>query len=791
MKRVLVGLDLNGRADVAARDRALDDPDTVLDRPMVINGGSGGHIVTTGGSALRRIAGPQAELAPHGRGDGWGGIGARGLRRSLAQALDAPEADGAAADIRAAVDALARGARDVVLAVPDLPTFDESRQGCLIRAIRVGRGPQVRLLWRSVAAFLDLLDQGLISCDATGEAWDILVHGPDGLERQRLTLIADKSHAGHVAPRRDGVGSLVLKEVGLDTLLRRAKAAVMTANPNLAWDRCEETRLGAALLSGAATAGEVEILRTWNTTWTSVTAPQILPESLWPDDMPMPEPDTRIVGAFLVSPLAPPLATALARRLHSAWPGLQAVTHATIARGALRAGRLIERGLPHYYDRIEPIRIAVQRDNEPGWEYLIQPDVVVPADKEYVSRPLDGFVWPQDKAQVEFFILKGEREVRHWTAEKDRGPAKPSPVTLRVRQTPGQSWARLSVASESWDVLARAPVALDWETIAPSNMTPDQVLEALRHPPPGIPDRIIEQPHAALWFGNVWAGNGEASAYAIREVAGETVPLKLWAATLRNPRVSPDGEKFWHVGTDGDLPGDLPDDIVTGFQIALARAAKTLLGRARLHDNEPLLVATWCFASCPASVQDALVVAWEAHDRGLGHRLLQAPAAIAVVKQGAGRAVTGKERLRQLLDVIVRSKLNHHDINALATILSRRDEAPAALTREIVDNLLPRLGDELLHLQVGTNFQQKFRATIQSIAGLFRWRAQESHALLAAREAVAQRLRITLEEVGHLLAHPRFAQVPALPRKREIVGSIIEFLDGQGDPDILSKIDKA
>jgi len=467
------------------------------------------------------------------------------------------------------------------------------------------------------------------------------------------------------------------------------------------------------------------------------------------------------------------------------------VIHATIARGALHAGRLIERGLPHYYDRIEPIRIAVQRNNEPGWEYLIQPDVVVPADKEYVSQPLEGFIWPRDKAQVEFYILKGEREVRHWTAEKDRGPATPSPVTLRVRQTPGQSWARLSVASDFWDVLARAPVVLDWETIMPSDMTPDQVLEALRHPPPGIPERIVEHPHAALWFGNVWAGNGEASTYAKREVAGDAVPLAQWAAALRNPRVSPEGEKFWHVGTDGDLPGDLPEDIVAGFQMALARAEKTLLGTAPLHDNEPLIVATWCFASCPASVQDALVAAWEAHDRGLGHRLLQAPAAIAVVKQGAGRAVTGKERLRHLLDVIVRSNLNHHDINALATILSRRDEAPAAMTRGIVDNLLPRLGNELLHLQVGTNFQQKFRATIQSIAGLFRWRTQESHALLAAREPVAQGLRTTLEEVGHMLAQPRFAQVPSLSRKRGIVGSIIEFLDGQGDPDILGKIDKA
>jgi hypothetical protein len=505
----------------------------------------------------------------------------------------------------------------------------------------------------------------------------------------------------------------------------------------------------------------------------------------------LPEGEPGATGAFFVTPLVDRLTTVLTVQLEKTWPGVRAVTHAAVARGALRAGRLIERGLPHYYDRIEQIRIAVQRDDEPVFADLIPAGTVVPADKEYISPPLDDFVWPREKAQVQFYILKGDREVRYWTAEKESGPGKSVPVTLQVRQTPGQSWARLSVTSVAWDVLARAPVTLDWETIAPLDKTPEAVLESLRHPPPGIPERIVERANAALWIGGDWAGNGEAATFARREVAGEPVHLSRWATSLRTSRTSPNGERFWHVSTDGSLPDDLPDDVVKGFRIALARTADRLLGGAALGDNEPLIAATWCFTACPEAVQDEIVTAWEAHMLGRVHRFLRAPAAIAVVKQGAGRAVTGEARLRRLFEIIRRSPLNHHDVNALAMILSRRAEAPDAMTREFVDDLGPRLARELLALQTGANFQQKFRATIQSIAGLFRWRTRESHALLASREPVAQSLRTTLEEVGQMLTHPRFAEVPALERKQAIVASIIEFLDGRGDPDILRKIDDA
>ena len=125
MRRVLVGLDLNGRADFAARDQMPDDPDLVLDSPLIIQGGLNSVVVMTRNA--HRVAGPQAEVAPHGRGRGWGELGAPERRRPLARAVDLPDDAATIADLRAAIDALARGADELILTVPDLIEFDEGR----------------------------------------------------------------------------------------------------------------------------------------------------------------------------------------------------------------------------------------------------------------------------------------------------------------------------------------------------------------------------------------------------------------------------------------------------------------------------------------------------------------------------------------------------------------------------------------------------------------------------------------------------------------------------------------
>ena len=788
MKRILVGLDLNGRADFAARDQMPDDPDLVLESPLIIRGGLNSVVVLT--KDVRRVAGPQAEVAPHGRGRGWGELGATERRRFLARAVDLPDDSATEADVRAAIDALARGADELMLTVPDLAEFDEVRQGALLR-IASDRRRRVRLLWRPVAVFLDLLAAGEIPVEAVGDAFRILVHGPRGLEDQTLVLAADPDHGSHRAPRRDGPGSLGWPELGLDAMFTAAQNAVRTANSSVNWDRCEDTRLGPRLLAGYVQPGEVEVLRTSNGSWTSAVAPPVGLSELIPDVVMLSGPRQSVVRTFVVTPLEDQLAHQLCSLLHPALGEAVPVHSDCVARGALRAGRLIERGLPHYYDRLERIAIAVLRNKEPVFADLIPEGEVVPANREYISRSLDGFQWARDKTNVEFYILKGDNEVRHWEARKEQGPDRPVPVVLRVRQTPGQSWARLTVTSEAWGALARAPISLDWETIAPQDLSPEDVLKRLRSPPPVIPNRLVERPHAALWLGGDLAGRGIASKLADQALLGGPILAAEWATVLRQSRRDPAApmDRLWHIGTDGDLPNDLPEEVREGFQIALDRLEVLLTSPRPQPDNAALIAATWCFAACPQLVQDRIVAALEVHARGGDHPLLRPRFAAKVLRNGAGRAVTGVERLRRVLKLYAASNLNNDTINGLAMLMSRRSEAADALDRLLVDHFAAALGRELLLQVESRHFSIKFRNTLSAIAGLFRWRKREPYALLATDDIVASGLRQTLERARQLMASPTYNYVRQREVKLTLIESIIALLDGSGDPDILRQIE--
>jgi hypothetical protein len=792
MSRRITGLDLSGRFDVAARDWSPEEPTLRLDPPRTVDGGVAADVVAIGGETRRRlIAGPQATFAPHGRGQGWGTIGAADRRRALCVAIDrlGEDVDNATA-VRAAVDALARGATDVVLAVPDLTDFGEAAQRLMLDAASAPRR-RARLLWRPVAAFLDLLATGELPVERSGARYRFLVHGPHGLEDQSLTLRDDPEDAGHRAPLREGPGRLVAPQTGLDALFAAASERVRAANPGIDWRRCESSRLGPRLVVGAAEPGETEVLRLHNATWVEALAPSLAPADLALTTTRLPPPDRPVAASFLVTPLAAPFADALAAAASRDLGDVRVAPAATVARGALRAGRLIEFGRPHYFDRLEPIAIAISRRDGPDFESLIGPDAVVPANREYISPDLDDFVWGRGKTDAEFYVLKGDAEMRHWEVTHPEAPERDAPVTLRLRQTPGQSWARLSVTSRGWAPLERSPIDLDWEALTPLAMTRDEVLEKLRTPPPTIPELIVERSHIALWHGANWAGDG-----AVRHLRtlGRPATAHEWSRLLRRSRREPmSREKFWLVGTDGSLPAGLGEADADALDQALAGfAADLLAATSRRHpaNNDLTLALTWCFARCPEAIQDRLVVALEAHLANRVDSVLAPSHAIRVVTQGAGRAVTGSERLRRLLRVIAQRPVTNDTINALAMILTRREEAPAALSRDLVDHFAVTLGREL-HLQVARrSFALKFRNTLSAIAGLFRWRVREPYALLAEREQIAADLRATLDRTEQMLSTPAYRHVRQVEQKRDQIHKIIEFLDGRGDPDILRIIEQ-
>jgi hypothetical protein len=821
MKRRVVGLDLNGRMDWAARDWDVDVIEQGASGVTVLRGGLLSGVVRTLDGNW--IAGPQAEMAPHGRGNGWGEIGKPERRRGLAAAFDHIAQGGWHAEaVGAAVDALARHADDVVVAVPDLPEFAEASQAALLDAV-VNRLRRGRLLWRSVAAFLGLLNDGKITADQLNCQFRIVIHTGGGLEVQELTLRTDDDHPGHVAPRRDGPGTLVGQEVGLDPLFERSGHLTREQNGHVDWSLCDPSRLGPSILTGAAQLGDVEVVRAFNASWLEVVAPDIKPSAAFPQLVAVRPSGRPITATFLVTPLAPNFAEQLVRFLEPTWGAVSCVTPDLIARGCLLAGRLIERGLPHYFDRLEPVSIVVMRGDDPqfehptspdavvpanrrrqlhpAWQDLIPRNAVVPANKEYVSRDLRGFEWGRGKTDAEFYICKGDTdvgEVRHWHVTKPSGPRENVQVILRIRQTPGQSWARLTVSSLDWDVLARNPVALEWERLNPLSQTPDEVLDRLRNPPPPIPVRVVERAHVDLWNGAPWAGEGHISRLALQhfELPNAKVNPAAWANELRRSRRHPQTrDRFWAIGTDGEMPVGLSTEVIEGFTAAMQKISQIVLSASiqyPLRSNDPIMALTWCFGRCSEEVQDAIVAALRADLEGRSHALLAPKHSLRVLRQGAGRTISGVKRLAFLFDYIDRSTWNNDTINALAMALTRREEAPRALTREQVDAFVKRLASHLLDQIRNRSFKLKFRNTLSAIAGLFRWRICQPDALLAARDPpdpIAFELLGVLKEAEELLKQPEL-QVPQSEQKRKDIGSIIEFLEGGGDPNILIQIER-
>ena len=788
-----MGVDINGWRDAAARDWDVEDLDLKID-PMSLEGGVEGVSVLS--SAGRWVGGPQALLAPHGRGDGWGEVGRPERRKSVVEALHAllEEKEDATPALRASVGALTRGAQSLMVTVPDVPEFDERAQGLLLGALR-GRGrPRSVLLWRSVALFLHALEIGVIPMQPVGCKVNLLVHTRRGLELQSLTLAAADGFSEHHAPVRKGFGEIILPELGLAALSRKVEALVIAANPFLADRRCEATRLPARLLCESGFEAKSEILRRDNGTWAQassepINGDQVIQSPISSFDAPPAD------LTLLASPLSPALTAVLERRLAAHFQKLHVLPWSSVALGALAAGRLIERGLPHYLDQLEPISLAILGRERAAFEYLVPPNSNVPANREFVSEPMTDFAWAADRERIEFYVLKGSTEigeVRHWTMDERSPPGADTPVTIQLCQMPGQSWARLEVTSPDWPDLARSPIRLDWETLKPDPRSVQEILETLQRPRPVVPNRIVELPNIGFWDGSL----GEPGLLAVMNRNHR----QLLEVLIRSQRAysldsQPTLRRIRPVGTDGDLPVELSDkqrDMFIETLHYLANELSTELGVGRgVNENIGYRCLTWAFTACPLEIQDITLDALDAQNREVYHPLLNLRAANTVLQQGAGRSIDGAERIKRLLRILTdRQNKNAHTWAAYSFILSRREVAPLALDSELVEKIALQLVKRLNDSARRRNFATLYKYLIGVTAGLLRFREVEPWALLVDRSATATMLHHALLCCRNQLVG-QAKEILQGPAKLAVTESLIEMLAGSGgDPDLLIRIEE-
>jgi hypothetical protein len=805
----LVGLDISGWLDVSARDWDADNTHEAEEgEPTVRIIDGGAWSVAIKDNSGHWIGGPQAILAPHGLGPGWGEIGSLERRLNIVDCLDCivsgrPGQPGTREALAASVDSLGRNAECHVLNVPDLPEIDEGARGRLLNVFpRRMRAP--RLLWRPVALFLEALRVGRISRSDIGCSFGFLIHSGKGFEFQTLRLREDREHPGHLAPERDGYGVLLGAEMGLQQLAEHVKAAIDHSNPILADKTFGRIEIAPRILTGHIDCGTKHVVRQNNGVWIELITPPSLtfPKSeTWLDQVcARLDKHQALRTLFVCTPLRSSLANDMLAKLRQRVSNIEQLSWQDLASGALRAGRIVERGLPHYFDRLTPISLAVFQANEPIFSDLIGEKDTLPANKEFVSEPYRDLEWPASKKEIEFFVLKGETEVRHWVASMAEAPDRITSVELVLRQTPGQSWAKLQLTSPTWELLQRNPLFLNWDNLQPLQETPEEILQRLRRPPPTIPTRISERAHQDFWFGNKnFTGILEFLA------AGEISAPQM--AKLLNRRMKVDfffgsAERVWPIGTDGELPADLSDDHLTAFAKNIAsiagQIAKALNKGRALPNNDELRCLTWMFTRCPDEIQTAIVEALEADLAGRRHPLLEPLRAKTVLVQGAGRAITGVKRIRRVLRVLTTvppykdtKAPNSNTFAALAMILARRKEAPFALDEELVTRIARIVSLELANV-AGTNnpklFKTRFKNALSALAGLFRYREVQPFALLRHENREANKLASDLESINKALKRAG-AKVPQAEDKIALVGELLKLLEGKGDPNILRRIE--
>lgn len=804
----LVGLDISGWLDVAARDWDIDDTDDAREAAptiRILDGGAGSVAIRDNNG--RWIGGPQAILAPHGLGAGWGEIGAPERRIGIGDCLNAIVSGqtGVPLALAAAVEGLGRHAESHVLNVPDLPEMDEGARGRLLNVFPRRMRPP-RLLWRPVALFLEALRAGRISKADIGRQFGFIIHSSRGLELQTLRLREDREHAGHFAPERDGYGSLIGLDIGLERLCQSVHSAIRSANRILDDRSFGPIEIAPRLLAGRIEPGSKHVVRENNGVWIELKAPDSL--ALFQSDGWAVEAHHRLSGCgplktvFFATPLASPYADEILEQLRRKVANVERVDWQDLAMGALSAGRTIERGLPHYFDRLTPISLAVFQGNEPIFTDLIGERDTLPANKEFVSRPYRDLEWPASKNKIEFFVLKGEAEIRHWVVSMTEAPDHVSPVELVLRQTPGQSWAKLLLSSSAWELLQRNPISLNWDDLQPLPESADEVLQRLRKPPPTIPHRIVERAHRDFWFG---APRLLGIIDVIERGAGSAGEIaKLLNRRMKTTSLFDEAERVWPIGTDGELPTGLSDSTVAAFDTniasiaaVVAKAVKT--GRPR-SSNDELRCLTWMFTRCPDGIQTDIVEALEADLAEKRHPFLVPSRAKTVLVQGAGRAVTGEERIRRVLKLLTAGPPhadtkppNNNTFAALAMILARRKEAPLALNETLVAGIAKIVSVELKKVVKESNakrFRVRFKNALSALAGLFRYREVQPYALLRNESKVAGDLSADLEKINKALSKAG-AKVPQVEEKIELVGELLKLLEGQGDPNILRKIEGA
>lgn len=788
INRKLCGYDVNGWRDGVARNwvaRPGDEEEIGVVR--IVEGAVLPEVVQAGeGKAERWIGGPQADLAPHGRGEGWGKVGKSERRRSVRSLL--LDAGTKPHVLASAFTGLAQGASHSVVALDDSPSTTEQQQERLFAAMTAARAGKTLLVWRSVLSTIHALRSRALGTTARNNARiGVIGHVAEGFSLQTLRLRNDgRGGTDHLVPERRQVGALVPSPLGYQGLVALARAQVMALAPDNRSDHFGSARAIGRLAFGLE--AKREPLRKANGDWDILDPPATLdlPSShLTADNLDA----LRACDLVLFESLTEgAVRQTLLHLLRAAVKGtIVLLPQTAVAKGALISAERFSAGQTVYFDFLPKIATIVQgREGATSYD-LIDDAETLPAGSLYRSPKPARLALQAGQEMFNVFLKKETHEQPRKARVEVGTPARDSvPIDLWVEQVPAAGRAKILLQAPS---LARQ-FTVDWDTADVLDESWEKVLADLATPPPTIPARLVLPCGMFAW-------EDSPKGAGLLSLLERNVELRTpdWNALATKLTARPFGK--YCISSDGDIPAEVPDRSRVQLDELTDRATQDLqamMSGRRPADTAQLRFLTWQFRRAPAVVSVMLLDAWAARAENEPHFLANSPQAWVLIRQGLGRVVAVPEHEKKALNLLLRYPMQkwkwREETAAAAFLLSRSDNGPNLLERSDVELLCERVVKEFSD-NLGTEYTL-FQYAPFLLVGLLRWRLKTPRGLVIGSDLLADPLATSVEraitDLTRRQAHSTKLQNMATRWLRILSDTIDELRGSGGNPDLLAAI---
>lgn len=784
MSAKFCGFDINGYCDFFSKnwDNSIHLEEKI-DKVFVSGGDLFSSVVKARTiSGERWVGGKQAQLAPHGRGPGWGDIGNEKLRiktrELVSTALREPDA------YAGLFQSYSSEGKINIIAVDE--GEPEEKQEILLESASIAKISNPLIVWRSVLSSIYAIKQKLITSECK---LGIINHSRDGFTLQILQIVSplnDKD--GLLVPERKMTGSVCHSDFGFSNLERLATDEVLTGQPINPRNR----HLTSAISIGKLALGEPtspEMLRLSNGNWEELLPSASLKfeiiKMLGDDFDELNECDCVLLESIASDKLKQIIFSKLEKEISSK---IIKLPRNSVALGALEAADRISRGDPVYFDFLPQISTVVFKNGVSKDYKLIRNGERVEAGKLYRSPEPAQLAMPSGQKKLNVYIAKeGNQFPKKFQIKLPKELSKAIPVEVFVEQKPVAGKANIFI--EAKEIGQR--YFLNWDEGVEIEKSWEELISSLEGDITSYPTRLV------LNCGkNVWEETQRNLSFYDLIEANKDKEHVDWMALAKKASERHLGN--YCISSEGKVPDGINTEIIEHLDELYLRALtinKERVAKKLNTNNDSLRFLTWQFKRCPSALSELLFDCIKIDINGRDtHPFIQHSASRVLVYQGLARVSNDAELEKDFLHLISKKHVKNWnwrvETASVAILLSRSNFAPEYLTRDLFENFFRRVEMEFKDNLNGE--YTKFNYTPFLLAGLLRFREIEPMSLLINADPLAEKaLGLINDALKDLKVRSSKSSKGAFAHSRysTILNDLKDYIEGKGNnPELLLDI---